>query len=321
MKRFCGTGSETHRRAFTLVELLVVIGIIGILVGLLWPAVQQIRETARRITCANNLRQQSLATLAYESAHMHFPAGFQLPGGTMWTALLLPFLEQDNLYYGLNLNGPWNGNGGSTSNSMAMAQRLEIYRCPSANLDPVQFDPFASTNRAPSSYLACASGLNNRESGLRPWCGLDDELNPPAADGVYYLNSRTRLADITDGSSSTFVLGESLPDQYVSGIDYSGNRQKVDHWYVGSDEVGSYPSSPGNSGEVSECLGSTACPINSINIENAPINDKELSYASQHPQGINMAYADGHVRFVSADMDRTAWSAAGTRDWGDNQVD
>ncbi len=320
-KRSCQTGRESNRRAFTLVELLVVISVIGIFTAMILPAVQQIRETARRIKCANNLKQQSLATLGFESANMNFPPGFQLPGGAMWTGLILPFLEQDNLYNGLDLRGPWNGSAGPTPNSLAMAQRLEVYRCPAANLDEAQFDALASTDRAPCSYLACASGLNNRESGPKPWCGMDEEDGFPASDGIYYLNSRTRFSDIVDGSSNTVMFGETLPDQYVNGIDYSGNGQKVDHWQIGSDEVRRYLSSSSNSGEVSECLGSTACPINSIMIANSPINDKELSFASQHPTGINLAFADGHIQFVSEELDHTAWSAMGTRDSGDNRLD
>lgn len=307
-----------RRGAFTLVELLVAIGIIGVLIGLLLPAVQQVRETARRIKCANNLKQQSLAMLNLESASMHLSPGFSAPGGVMWTATLLPFLEQNNLFQTIDPHGSWNGANGQTRNTEAMARVLDVYRCPSANLDEIQFDPHAFTDRAPCSYLACASGLNNRESGLRPWCGMDEESYPSGSDGVFFQNSRTRMSEITDGSSNTALLGESLPDQYVSGIDYQGNIQKVDHWYIGSDELMSHLLSPDNSGEFSECLGSTACPINSIMVENAPINDMELSYGSLHPAGVNMAFADGHILFVKAAVDLAAWSAIGSRDGSDH---
>lgn len=87
-------------KAFTLVELLVVIAIIGILIGMLLPAIQQVREAARRISCANNTRQFSLAALNYESAHMRFPPGWSTERSTAyaWIAYLTPFLEQQNIY-------------------------------------------------------------------------------------------------------------------------------------------------------------------------------------------------------------------------------
>ena len=304
------------RCGFTLVELLVVIAIIGILVGMLLPAVQQVREAARRIKCANNVKQQSLAMLNYESAHGHFPPGFSFPGGTMWSGFILPLVDQGNIYARLDFGGPWNGHRGPTPNSEAMGTYLDVYRCPSADLDLVQFDSLAGTDRSPCSYLACASGLNNRESGDKPWCGMNAFGEWAESDGIFFLNSKTRQAEIYDGSSHTVLLGESLPDQFLFGPDYAGNPQKVDHWHTGSQEVGGYEFG-GESAEVSECLGSTACPINSILRSNAPINDKELSFGSLHQSGVNMGYADGHIRFVSEDVDLVVWSAIGTREWGE----
>ncbi len=306
---------QTARSAFTLVELLVVVAIIGILIGMLLPAVQQVREAARRIKCANHVKQQSLAMLGYESAHGKFPPGFSFPDGLLWTGYILPYLEQGNVYKGIDKTNPWHGRDGQTGNTAAMGQVFEMFQCPSSNVPTLQFDPLAQTDRSPSCYLACASGLNNRESGAHPWCGMDDDEGFDESDGIFFLGSQTEISDIFDGSSNTVLLGESLPDQDLFGIDYSGNKQKVDHWCVGSSEVGRY----GNisSGEISECLGSTACPINSIKIEDSPINDKELSFGSNHPGGVNMAFADGHVRFVSEDVSKAAWEAAGTRDWGE----
>ena len=309
-------------RAFTLIELLVVVAIIGILIGMLMPAIQSVREAARRIQCANNVKQQVLAMHNFEGCHGRFPAGFTAPQGAMWSAFILPFVEQANLFERLDLNGPWHGRDGKTNNTNVMQESLSLFRCPSASLDLAQYDPFAATDRSPSSYLACASGLNNRESGERPWCGMEQVGGLPESDGVFFLNSATRIAEIFDGSSNTVMLGESLPDQTLLGMDYSGNQQKVDHWHTGSEEVGGYPVDGQDSAEVSECLGSTACPINSIMIDDAPINDKELSFGSLHPTGINMGYADGHIRFISEDVDSQVWSAIGTREGGepDNRV-
>jgi prepilin-type N-terminal cleavage/methylation domain-containing protein/prepilin-type processing-associated H-X9-DG protein len=310
------TTNNQSRLGFTLVELLVVIAIIGILIGMLLPAVQQVREAARRVKCANNVKQQSLAMLNYESAQGQFPPGFSFPSGTLWSGYILPFMDQANIYNRVDLAGPWHGLSGPTSNTDAMGTYLDVYRCPSANLDLVQFDPVVGTDRSPCSYLACASGLNNRESGEKPWCGINAVDGFPESDGIFFLNSSIRHADIFDGSSQTLLLGESLPDQFLTGVDYSGNPQKVDHWYIGSAEVGGYEHGS-DSAEVSECLGSTACPINSIMLTDAPINDKELSFGSMHPGGANMGYADGHIRFIRDDIDLEVWSAIGTREWGE----
>jgi prepilin-type processing-associated H-X9-DG protein len=297
---------------------LVVIAIIGILIALLLPAVQMIREAARRVECANKVKQQSLAMLNYESAFQNFPAGYSHPGMMMWSGLVLSFLEQANLYDRLDINGPWDAFGGETDNSKSLGIYLGVFRCPSANLDRSQFDPLVNTQRVPCTYLGCASGLNNRESGDLPWCGMGRYQNYPESDGIFYLNSQTRVAEVLDGLSNTLLLAESLPDQTLLGTDYSGNLQKADHWYIGSRELGDYPEVISiGSAEVSECLGSTACPINAIKDVDSPVNDKELGYGSAHLQGLNAGFADGHVRFVRETIDRTVWSAIGSRASGE----
>lgn len=310
--------SSFEPKGFTLVELLVVIAIIGILIALLLPAVQAVREAARRIQCANNVKQQSLAMLNYESAFQNLPSGYSHPGMTMWSGLILPFLEQGNLYDTLEIEGPWDAFAGETENSRSLGTYIDVFRCPSANLERSQFDPLVNTERVPCNYLACASGLNNRESGELPWCGMGRYQNYPESDGIFYLNSQTRVAVILDGLSNTVLLAESLPDQTLLGTDYSGNTQKADHWYIGSRELGDYPEVISiGSAEVSECLGSTACPINAIKDEDSPVNDKELGYGSAHTQGINVGFADGHVQFVRETVDRAVWSAIGTRASGE----
>ena len=306
----------SHQRiAFTLVELLVVIAIIGILIGMLLPAVQAIRESARRTHCSNNVRQIALAMLNYEESHKHLPPGFSHPGMTMWSGFILPQFEQQNLYEKISLEGPWrNQTATNPENPAALSVQLNYMQCPSANIDRVQYDPLIDADRVPSCYLGCASGLLNRESGEKPWAGMDFYDGLPASDGVFYLNSRTRLSEIMDGQSNTVMVGETIPDQYLWGEDYSGNRQKVDHWYIGSGELSNYLElEEYQSAEVSECLGSTACPINSLKIPESNINDKELCFGSAHWGGVNMGFADGHVRFLVETVDPKIYSALGSR--------
>ena len=142
-----------------------------------------------------------------------------------------------------------------------------------------QYDPLTDSERVPCCYLACASGLNNRESGVKPWCGMAQYGSLPESDGIFYMNSETRVAEIVDGLSNTVLIGESLPDQTLFNDDYSGNPQKVDHWYIGSRELAFYPELVGfESAEVSECLGSTACPINSIKVPRVPCQRQRTEF-------------------------------------------
>ncbi len=119
------------RSAFTLVELLVVIAIVGILIGMLLPAVQAAREAARRIQCANHLKQMGLALHEYHDAHRLFPSGIVFPNRVFWTAMLLPHLEQTPLYQTLNFSLPFDD--GALPNGAACARMLPGFRCPSAN--------------------------------------------------------------------------------------------------------------------------------------------------------------------------------------------
>lgn len=296
-------GRESVRPAFTLVELLVVIAIIGILLGLLLPAVQQVREAARRTACLNKLRQLGLAMHHHQDSWEYLPSGFEWPDRTLWSARLLPFLEQKNLYDTLQFGAPWD----SGPNADACGVPLDIFRCPSADLPPaVDFEGIP--NRQPCSYLGCASGIAQAESGtVGPLAGEVD------LDGVLYHNSRVVIEKIRDGSSNTVAAGEALSDYNVTGIDFNGNNQAVDHWYIGStDQLAGI--------NASECLGSTGCPINAFQDDLLDIDQKELCFSSRHPGGAQVVFADGHARFVRESIDRKVWSAVGTRQNGEIAV-
>ncbi len=301
----------THlkRTAFTLIELLVVIAIIGILVGLLLPAIQQVRESGRRTQCLNHLKQMALAALDYHGVHRRFPPGYTFPEMAMWSAYLLPHIEQNQLYESIELDGPWTVDG--SANEAALAVYIELFQCPSSGA--AEHAPPGEgqgvPGRVPCNYLAGSSGTNNRESGELPYVGM------PESDGIFYRNSRTALKDIVDGSSNTLLIGEAIFDYSSWGPDYHDGMEVVDHWYIGTREfLPEYPEhAPDISTEASEALTSTACPINSTFIDGAPINDKELCVSSRHPLGAQAAFADGHARFIDAMIDLEIWSAAGTR--------
>lgn len=296
------TSGDGKLRGFTLIELLVVIAIIGILVGLLLPAVQSVRESGRRTQCINHVKQISLAMLAWEDSNKSLPPGFTFPEQAIWSAFILPHLDQNNLYESLDFNGPWAHV--VNANSAACATYITVYQCPSAGIPEHVADAQGVDGRVPCSYLACASGTNDRESGARPYVG---EIE--GSDGVFMMNRRVKLRDIIDGQSNTVLVGESLFAFEHEGIDFSGNVQIVDHWYIGSSELDlSLPSA-----EASECLGTTACRINAYKDPSAPINHLELGVSSRHPSGAVVGFADGHVNFLTEQIDLAVWSGLGTR--------
>lgn len=306
-----------NRGAFSLVELLVVITIIGILIGLLIPAVQSAREAARRTQCANNIRQLTLAMLNYESAFQRFPPGARLPSEAMWSAYILPYIDQSNLFDSLNLELNFEADAsGNQSNIKALGVVLPFMHCPSADGLEAQIDNLTGVERVPSCYLACSSGLLAREAGGFPWAGMNKFGTYPDSDGIFFINSRTTFNKIRDGSSSTVLIGESLPDQNFWGEDLFGNQQKIDHWYIGTSEFDLMEQfvNKTDSAENSECLGSTACRINaSLLGDEFTIDEKELCFASRHPGGVNIAFADGHVSFIAESIEASIWSALGTR--------
>ena len=260
--------------------------------------------------------------LTFENSNQHLPPGVGMPNRTMWSAYILPFIDQQNIYAAIDFET------GFTDPTVANANNLKNLKisfplmvCPSADVPEKQFDQIVGFERSPACYLACASGLLAREAGPLPWSGMDAYGPHSASDGIFYVNSETAIESIKDGSSNTALIGESLPDQDIGGDDLSGTFQKVDHWYIGSTELDSMETTilkSLESGENSECLGSTACLINSLLMgDKTTLDEKELAFGSRHQNGINMGYADGHIQFIADSVNAKVWSAIGTRTGGE----
>lgn len=240
--------NTTHlRRGFTLVELLVVIAIIGILIGMLLPAVQQVREAARRTTCSNNIRQLALAVHSYESARQRFPvnqigAGAPTSGGFAagyysWMVPVLPFIEQQNVFnqFDLTVN---NGDGNdykisdSHPNAQAVGQLIDAFLCPSDTPNLNNSVILGSANPAPSSYASNAgwpsrsTGFSGERSPSSMFNGVIPLVNPVAADS-WHGSNRIGFQHIVDGASNTTLISERLIQQGNSGPEISAGDERT----------------------------------------------------------------------------------------------
>ena len=283
-----------RRAAFTLVELLVVITIIGILIALLLPAVQAAREAARRMQCANNLKQMGLALHNYHATHNVFPYG---AGGTgtwwSWSALILPYLEAKTVHDRIDFKFPYNAydpaNPSVAGNNEAMKNFIPAYQCPS-NPD----------NELVTCCIAIVGDRDAAETNYSAVATHQDVLygRAPDPEGVLYLNSKTKIAHITDGTSQTLLVGETdynqedpFKDNYP---EYCINRE----CFVGMCWA-------------SENRLTTAYGINSQTDVHHP------GPQSHHPGGSQFVFADGHVSFLSESIDQEILIALTTRDGGE----
>ncbi|MBN1393686.1 MAG: DUF1559 domain-containing protein [Pirellulales bacterium] len=314
-------------RAFTLVELLVVITIIGILIALLLPAVQAAREAARRAQCTNNLKQLGLALHNYHSVHNMFPASdtISVPEqcetdcrGTPLYFTLLPYIEQ--LSMGESLDGcmargwvvwmrmvdgvPHNGEP-DVWNPLAL-MKLSIYQCPSD--DRVSWSPGIK------DYFGCTGG---REIPGEYFTATNGDV---FLNGLFATNRWRRFADVGDGSSTTFAIGESVHTSYL-GLDPDGSMDT----YYKTAQGGYVPwfyggtCSPNGSNDdcgtkvhnIGRCVRSTKNPLNStLSLTNAVEN--EVPFGSHHSGGAHFVYVDGHAAFINDSINFNVYQALST---------
>ncbi|QJW98371.1 DUF1559 domain-containing protein [Frigoriglobus tundricola] len=273
----------TRHTAFTLIELLVVIAIIAVLIGLLLPAVQKVREAAARMKCANNLKQIGLALHNYHDANGTLPYGAYYPqslqgfGFSTWQLPLLPYLEQQPLWDQCLAWSQANpGRPAYLDNTFpAYGPVVQTYACPS-NTRPATVSSFAVTASL-SSYQGCAGTYTYNPNA--------QHVN--SSDGVLYGNSRVRLTDITDGTSSTAAVGERPA---------TGNLQ------IGWALLPWLPDGILGSRDVGFAGICSDLPTNvGLRPQRVPGDTAYLDAAhfwSSHPGGANFVYADGSVHFL-----------------------
>jgi prepilin-type N-terminal cleavage/methylation domain-containing protein/prepilin-type processing-associated H-X9-DG protein len=315
---------STRRRGFTLIELLVVIAIIGILIGLLLPAVQKVRAAAQRVKCENNLKQVALALHNYHSAFEVFPEGMMdkindtsTGYRICWMHRTLPYLEQDNLYRQLKPQmDALTPNGLGALTMTGIQTIVPTLVCPS---DPT--GPKTSPQGFFGNYVLCAGSIPFGAAG--PGSNASTQLN-----GIFYSKSATRITDVIDGTSNTLMVSELITVPYNNGdtstCSFSGQYDYRGAYYnpltggalfltsnPPNTTVGDYQWNactihpPGSTNPVAPCSGCSDANANTV-------------YArSLHTGGVNTAMADGSVRFITSTIAPLTWQNLGTRAGGE----
>jgi prepilin-type N-terminal cleavage/methylation domain-containing protein/prepilin-type processing-associated H-X9-DG protein len=321
-----------HRSGFTLIELLVVIAIIAVLIALLLPAVQAAREAARRIQCVNNEKQIGLALHNYVDSFNVLPAaemGFMgLNNGPNYSAIsmILPFMEQTTIFNAINFSQfDYNPNvlPAADPNGTASVARVNSLMCPSDTYSSsgAQLEVYGQTN-----YMAdMGSGIVWQSSLFAPNTAL------PMPNGVFYGNSATRLAEITDGLSNTGFYGERIVGDSSTGI----ISPIADVFF----DPGA-PLTPDDA--MAQCLALNIYnPANQLPMimgvpwidgQHIPlhvttpntrscgffiVNRAVMPASSRHPGGTNMLFGDGSVKFMKDSISLQTYRALGTRNGGE----
>jgi prepilin-type N-terminal cleavage/methylation domain-containing protein/prepilin-type processing-associated H-X9-DG protein len=316
----------SRRNAFTLIELLVVIAIIAILIGLLLPAVQKVREAAARMSCQNNLKQIGLALHNYHDANNKLPPGGANdqtgfggsgPGssgqwGSSWMVYILPYVEQTALaskWQFSSSSGAFNGNNNAAANGV----QIKTFYCPSS---PLTKGPASSNpSSAYASYVCVAGAAPNIIPGYTesrynslPCAGV------VGGGGMLPPNGQVTLVGVTDGTSNTIAVGEH--GNFLK--DTAGNRQEwrasqLWGWYLGVKSPGVPPAFDNGGGDNRQPNGTTIrYPINytppggwTNDIAGVGVGSSgncvgaNIPLNSTHSGGANVVYGDGSVRFLT----------------------
>jgi len=329
------------QRGFTLVELLVVIAIIGILIGMLVPAVQMVREAARRTSCMNNIRQMALTAIHYETTRGHLPPSYQLdPGGTAtgngsWSihAQLLPYCEKSNAYDVIDFQQSWSDADNVATGVPTM--RVPMYICPSEVNDTVRLK-----NGSPHVYP------HNYGFNFGSWLVYDPSSGEPG-DGAFYVNGKVRFSSVRDGQSNTLFVAEvkaftpyirntedpgpTPPSNTNAFLGYTGQLKLGTTLYQNTGHTEWCDGRVHHSGITTVFTPNTVVPYEydgrtydiDFNSEKEGNSLTKATYAAITSRSyhtgrlVNTAFMDGSARPISGSIDLTTWRALGTINGGE----
>jgi prepilin-type N-terminal cleavage/methylation domain-containing protein/prepilin-type processing-associated H-X9-DG protein len=315
--------NRSYRSGFTLIELLVVIAIIAILIGLLLPAVQKVREAAARMTCTNNLKQLTLAAHNYHDANSKLPSG-RNTNNISTHAFLLPYIEQDNVFRLIDFNVAWN----HANNTAARAVNIKTFLCPS---DPVVSVPagWAGTNYR-------ANQGSNLLHGQPPTAASDPNSALPAPNGPFCPNVEYTLIQITDGTSNTASFSEHLKGDFNNGLSSKSDTFWPQTYPATQDEAVSLCAAIDPSNLSYQRVSDVGAPwlygyhstttyfhVSGPNTRSCMFPPGRISTTatSAHTAGVNVSMCDGSVRFVRDSIPIATWRAMGSKDGGEVLVD
>lgn len=312
--------SQTRRKAFTLIELLVVIAIIAVLIALLLPAVQQAREAARRSQCKNNLKQIGLALHNYHDAYGQFPIGGTYFGDNdrpniSWVVRILPYLEQQALFNELDMNRSNVPSQVLADGKPAREHQIKVMRCPTDPSPELRTRESDGLTYAQSSYSGSLGSQStpSDNSSCNPFQAFKEPLLPANTDygrtasatnisGMFGQGPASiALADVDDGSSNTFLVGEILSSCHLS--------IPTGWWPSHARATTGSTLAPLN--EFTTCEGSTR--ITDTNCTDSRNHNYSWGFKSMHTGGGHFCMVDGSVRFVSENINYDTYRSLGGR--------
>jgi prepilin-type N-terminal cleavage/methylation domain-containing protein/prepilin-type processing-associated H-X9-DG protein len=322
-----------RRHGFTLIELLVVIAIIAVLIGLLLPAVQKVRDAANRASCQSNLKQIGVALHNHQNVKGSLPPGCTTDAGTFgtgggwgssWMVFLLPYVEQDNLYN----QWAFTGNSGyvnATNRALDAGMMLNVYRCPASTLpkfaqggnlqvmQPNYVGISGAANQALAGTGYTESRIDNSAAGMNCCSGA----GPASGGGVLFRGSQVKISDITDGTSNTMMVSEMTDWMVASdGSKRQWSAGGLYGWSMGTNTNNppNNPAATSNDNRQFNCTtiryninlktgwstnGGTATQSGDCTVGVCYDMGNNIPLNSTHTGGVNVLFGDGSVRFVS----------------------